>query len=444
MKRFLLYCCFLYSYSTLAQEGIGQFTDNFLPVNQVKLNPADMVDQRPWLSVNLLGAHAYLRNNFAHLQDTRLRIYTTEPTPVFDPPPGRFGKAFVTAEVLGPSATLAYKTHAFGFHTSFRSYANFNRIPSVVGQIIADEGPENIADGTYSMRNGRVKTMSWAQVGLSYGRNFYARNDIMIDGGITLNRLLGVHQASLTIREGVVDVLNGQGTLRQLDGQYSFSEPGFNAGRGWGTTIGATYKKMNDYTESYSPHSKSSGCKWLGYKYKIGLSLVDLGYIRFNQEARTASLPDTTTINDVENVEEDVLGVEQTRFTGILPTALSAKLDYNIKDAFYANVTIVQRISLRNSFGVERSNMLSISPRFESSLFTVSLPFSLANYETPQLGIYFRVGPLAVGTDHLSAFVIKRDQRAASIFVYLNIALQSPACREKKPDKIGKWFCPVW
>lgn len=443
MKQLFFYF-FLCCSSIMAQEGIGQYTDNFLPVNQVKLNPSEMVDQRPWLSINLGGVHGYLRNNFAYIENTRLRFYKTEPTPVFDPPPGRFGKAFVAAEVLGPSATLAYKKHAFGIHTSFRSYSNFNRIPSVVGQIIADEGAENIADGTYSMTNGRVKTMSWGQVGISYGRSLYQRNDIVIDGGITINRLIGVHQASLAIKEGVVDVLDGQGALRNLDAKYAYSEPSFGAGKGWGTTIGATYKKMNDYTESYTPHSKENGCKWLGYKYKIGVSLVDLGYIRFNQEARTASLPDTATVDEVEDIDAAILGIEETKFTGILPTALSAKIDYHIKDAFYANATIVQRLSIRNSFGVERSNLLTISPRYESSLFTVSLPLSLANYETPQLGLYFRVGPLAVGTDHLSAFIIKKDQRAASIFVYLNIALKSPTCRDDKPQKIGKWFCPVW
>ncbi len=444
MKYTLLLFCTLFFHSIFSQEAIGVITDNFLPVNQVKLNPSEMVDQRPWLSINVTGAHGYIRNNFAYLKDTRLKFYKTEPTPVFDPPSSRFGKAFVVGEVLGPSATLAYKNQAFGIHTSVKTYANFNRIPAVVGQIIADESAENIEDGRYSITNGRVKTMSWAQVGLSYGRTLYERNDIVIDGGITINRLIGIHQASLTMREGVVDVINGNGTLRELDGKYSYTEPAFGAGHGWSTTLGFTYKKMNDYTDSYTPHSKGNGCKWLGYKYKIGASLVDLGYIKFKQDARTASLPDTATVNDVEDINQDVLGVDKTKFTGVLPTALSVKVDYNLKENFYVNLIVVQRIGLRNSFGVERSNLVTISPRYESSLFTVSLPLSLANYETPQLGLYFRVGPLALGTDHLSPFIIKRDQRAASIYIYLNIALKAPGCREGKVKKFAKWFCPVW
>lgn len=402
-----------------------------------------MVDQKPWLSINAAGIHGYLRNNFAYLEDTRLNLFKKEPKLVFDPP-ARLGKAFVAAEVLGPSATLNIKDQAFGFHTSVRSYANMNRIPAVLGEIIADESVENIEDGTYNMSNGRLKTMTWFEVGLSYGKTLYKRNDVMIDGGATLKRLIGIHQASLTVRDATVDVVNGDATLRNLDGKYSYSDPSFGAGGGWGISIGGTYKKMNDYTDSYVPHSPSSGCKWLGYKYKIGVSLVDLGYIRFKQQARTAALPDTANIGDVEDVDEDILGIDKNRFTGILPTALSVQLDYHLQDNFYANATIVQRVSLRNAFGVERSNLLTFSPRYESSWFTVSMPLSLANYEVPQVGLYFRVGPLAIGSDHITPYLIKQDIRAASIYLYLNLSIKAPRCRDEKAPKWGKWFCPVW
>ncbi|MBL4707432.1 MAG: hypothetical protein JKY48_03215 [Flavobacteriales bacterium] len=430
----------LFSYG---QEGVGVLTDNYMPVNQSKLNPSAMVDQKPWLSINLLGAHGYLRNNFAYLQNTRLNLLDKDPTAVFDPP-STLGKVFVTGEVLGPSATLNIKNQAFGIHTSVRTYANMNRIPAVLGEIIADESIENIEDGLYEINNGRLKTMSWAEVGLSYGRNLYKRNEIMIDGGISIKRLIGIHQASLTVKNGLAEVINGDGVIRNLDAKYSYTEPAYGAGGGWGITLGGTYKKMNDYTDSYIPHSSSSGCKWLGYKYKIGASLIDLGYIRFKQGARTAALTDTVRVDDVENIDEDVLGKDKNKYTGALPTALSIQADYHLKDNFYANAIIVQRLSLRNSFGVERSNLLTISPRYESSLFSVSLPLSLANYEVPQVGLYFRVGPLALGTDHLSPFFIKHDIKAASFFIYLNLALKSPACRDKAEPKFGKWFCPVW
>lgn len=426
-----------------AQESIGLLSDNYLPVNQRKLNPSFMVDQKPWLSVNVVALHGYLRNNFAYLEDSRLNLFKDEPTVIFQTP-SKFGKAFVTGELMGPSATLVIKHQAFGFHTAVRSYANMNRIPSVLGEIIADEGVENVEDGLYSITNGRLKTMSWFETGLSYGRNIYRRNDVMIDGGISLKRLIGIHQASLTIRDGNAEVLNGEATFRNLDAKYSYSDPSFGAGAGWGITIGGTYKKMNDYTDSYTPHSPSGGCNWLGYKYKISASLIDLGYIRFKEQARTANLPDTANIDALEDIDEEVLGIEEDQFTAALPTALSIQLDYHIHENFYVNTFAVQRVSLQNSFGVERSNLLTVNPRYESSWLTVSLPLSLANYTTPQLGLYFRFGPLAIGTDHLSPFIIKHDVKAGSIYASISLSLKAPACRNEKSPKFGKWFCPVW
>lgn len=433
---------FLSFFKISAQEGIGVLTDNYLPVNQSRLNPSSMVDQIPWMSINTVGVHAYVRNNFAFARDYRVQ-FKDEPKLAFETP-NRFGKAFIALEALGPSATIAIKNQAFGFHTAVRSNLSMNRIPAAIAKVITDEGIENLEDGTYEMRNGRLKTMSWMEVGVSYGRTVYQRNNVMIDGGISVKRLIGIQQSSLTIRRASVDVFNEAGTLTELDGQYSYAEPAFGAGSGWGVTVGGVYKKMKDYTDHYVPQSRSHGCKWLGYKYKIGVSLVDLGYIRFKNEARTASLPDSVSVDNLEDFDEDVLAQEEDKFTAALPTAMSVQIDYNLQEHIYLNTILVQRLSLRNSFGVERSNLLTFSPRYESGLFSVSLPLSLANFEVPQLGVYLRVGPIAIGTDHLSPFLIKHDVKAASFYFFINLPLQNPACKLDKTKPLGKWFCPVW
>ena len=181
----------------------------------------------------------------------------------------------------------------------------------------------------------------------------------------------------------------------------------------------------------------------MDYQYKIGVSLLDLGYIRFKEGARTAVLPDTASVSDLEDVDEEVLGVDKDRFTALLPSALSIQGDYMFYERFYVNATIVQRLNIRNTFGAERTNFFSISPRFESSWISASLPFSLANYETPQLGLYVRLRSIAVGTDHLSPLIIKGDIRAASIYFYLNLPIQnSPRCRYKAAKNKGRWLCP--
>jgi hypothetical protein len=448
MKRIALLLFFFYAGSAVvfSQERLGVITDNYLPVNQLSNNPSAIVDQKPWLSINLLGAHFFARTNFLFLEDTRIKFFKEEPILGFENP-SRNGKGFMHAEILGPSATMSYREHGFGFHMAVRTYANINKIPAVLGQIVADQGIDNIEDGVYEMNNGRVKQMSWGEVGFSYGRIIYKRDRVLINGAVTINRLTGIFQTNLIIDNAIVEVENGKGTLRNIDGKYSYSEGNWGAGKGWGLNTGVTYKKMlpKYNVDDYYAHSRKSNCSKPKYLYKIGVSLLDFGYIRFKEDARTATLNDTASVNDLENGVGSVLGIEKTKFTGILPTALSIQFDYRVKEMIYLNSTLVQKISFSNLFGVERSNVFSFSPRFERSWFSASLPLSMANYITPQLGLYFRVGPLAIGTDHLSPFIFKRDQKAGDLYFYLNIPIKkSPECRDEKARENGKWLCPVW
>ena len=446
IKHFLVFFLVLVSVFGFSQEKIGLITDGRLPVNQARINPALMVDQSPWLSINLLGGHAFTRTNFIKLQDTRLWFGQNQGDFVYEEP-SKNGKGYIHAEILGPSATINIEKHAIGFHTSFRLYGNVNRMPAVLGQIIGDNGVENVNDGTYSARNARAKEMSWVEFGLSYGTIVYQRNTQMLNIGATVNRIIGIQQANFIINSSEVDVVDGDGTLRDLDGKYSYAEPAWGAGKGWSFNLGANYKRsiLKDVLDDYIPHSRKGSCKRKTYRYTVGVSLLDLGYVRYKTESRTGVLPDTTTIDNLEDAVAQALGLEESSFTAILPTALAIQADYRIQENVFIGANLIQKISFPNSFGVERANVLAVAPRIETSWLTVSLPMSMANYTTPQLGLYVRIGPLAIGTDHLSPYIVKRDIRAADVYVYFNIPLsKSPGCRDKSARDVGKWMCPVW
>lgn len=429
-----------------AQEKLGVMTDARLPVNQSRMNPALMVDQKPWLSVNLIGAHAFARSNFFSIDDSRLGFGFSESDFSYSEP-SKNGKAFLHTEVMGPSATVNVRRHAFGFHSLFRLYGNVNKMPSVLGQIIGDGGVDGVQDGNYVANNARAKAMAWTEFGLSYGTIVYQRNTQMLNVAGSINRIIGIQHANFIIDNAQVEVLNGNGTLRELDGKYSYADPAWGAGKGWSMNLGANYKRSRpkDVLDDYYPHSKKSGCKPPTYLYTIGVSLIDLGYSRFTESSRTSFLPDTATVDDLEDGVDEALGIEKGRFTAMLPTALAIQADYRYSDYLFISANLIQKVSFPNSFGVERANVLGITPRFESSWLSVGLPLSMANYVTPQLGLYFRLGPLAIGTDHLSPFILKRDIKAADLYVYLNIPLsKSPECRNRDARSMDKWICPVW
>jgi hypothetical protein len=70
-----------------------------------------------------------------------------------------------------PSASLSLGKQAIGLHTSIRSAISINKIPLQYASAFI-EGVEG--DSTvFSVNNTRVKSLTWGEVGLSYGRILY-------------------------------------------------------------------------------------------------------------------------------------------------------------------------------------------------------------------------------------------------------------------------------
>lgn len=446
--KYIAYICLLlgFSFNAFAQEKIGLTTDNYLPVYHVSNNPASILDQKPWLSVNVMGFHASIRNNFMHIANSRLGPKSTD-FPIAYDSPNKDSKGFMSLEVLGPSFSIASGKNGFGFHTALRSYANLNNLPGAMGQIIANQGVDSAADGTYQINNGRIKSMTWAEIGVSYGRIVYSKGTRMMSTALSLNRLVGIHQTNMIIDNAEIEVRRGSGTLKNLQGEYSYSDVAMNAGSGWSLNSGFVYKKMliKNNVDNYYAHSRKVGCKAPEYHYKIGVSLLDVGYIRFKENSQNANLSDSLEVGDIEKGIAKANEINESNFTAILPTALSLQADYRLRDYVYLNAIIVQKISLATSLGVERSNVFAISPRFESRWFTASIPLSLSNYTAPQMGLYFRLGYLAIGTDHLSPFIRTKDINAVDLYFSLNIPIQNSAdCRKRPSASKAKWSSSPW
>ena len=434
-----LLCFLVATVGSFAQEQMGLVHDNYAPVNGMILNPSAIVDQDVWLDINLVGADVYARNNFAFYPKTTLLKAASwaGTTPQYNL--GRKNiKAHLDAEVLGPSASIAFGRHAVGLHTSVRAMANVRKVPGMLGQIAVTEAIPT-QDATYIGRNGRFKTMGWGELGLTYGYMVkqYGRNQFNVAG--TVKRLFGIYHADIITKYGEVNVVDQAGTLAALDGKYAYAQPNWKAGRGWGLNLGFTYKKMLEDVSGYLPYTKGAPCEKPDYKYKLGVSLVDAGYIRYKNNAQWGQFDQNTTIDDLNsladpaNIANDAsIPQNGTKFTAATPTGLSGQFDYNFENHFYANATVVQKVTRPGFFGVERANVLSISGRYERKWFGASLPITMYDYTTPQIGLMLRMGPVIVGSDHITPFFWKQDLYAADIYAHLKIPIhRSPGCNEK-------------
>ncbi|HAW51639.1 MAG TPA: hypothetical protein DCX54_04820 [Flavobacteriales bacterium] len=181
------------------------------------------------------------------------------------------------------------------------------------------------------------------------------------------------------------------------------------------------------------------------YKLKLGISVTDIGRLKFDKAPTSYDFIIDTTNWDVSQLEiktwdsfdstvtasyAKASGDERT-FNMSLPTALSIQIDYNIWNDFYLNFTPYWAIYSNSSpTKVHNITTYSLTPRYESQWFGASMPFSYNNYGNTAIGVSFRVGPLTIGTTDFVPYFV-----AGNIFgVDGYFSLKVPLYRRGKPS----------
>ncbi len=446
--------CFSYS-EIRGQENIGINQDNYAPVNSRFLNPSSIVDAGTWLDINIVGVSAYARSNFTYLPDAYLLNPSTFKEPILIEP-NQSLYAYSYDKVLGPSLSVVVRKNSFAFHSAARSYLFVKNLPHETVGFIEDSTSLVVPDGVYTEERMRIKEMTWEEYGFTYGRIIKREDNKMFNAAITVNRLFGLHSAGVFMRKASLQVDNQNGTLVDIeDGQYWYNEPARMSGKGWSGSLGFTFKQMKKDVSNYVPHSVYGSCRLPEYKYKIGISLLDVGAIKFKEKALYNYFDEDVPIDSIENwtdvTEQALLDADGTSFMAWLPAALSIQYDHNFDNYIYGHVAIINRVTLPSWRGAERANMLSASVRYERKKFSAAIPFTLHEYRYPQLGLSLRLWFLVIGTDQIMPFIRTMDLYSASVYAYVKIPiLISPGCRfKKKKDKKGrgnykKILCPAW
>ena len=122
---------------------------------------------------------------------------------------------------------------------------------------------------------------------------------------------------------------------------------------------------------------------------------------------------DTINANNIHQLIQDASSVllgdanaslVAENFSIALPAALSMQFDWHIKSIFYMNILTFQPVSFYK-YKVQWPALLSIAPRYRSTLFEFALPVCLFNYSMPGIGASVRIGLLAIGTERIGALL---------------------------------------
>ncbi len=435
-----------------SQEQLGMRLSNYAGVNSLPLNPAGNLSNPLSWDVNIAGAGAFFENNYAFLQQTNtIELIRHRNDAVFvlaeevEGPvrPNTFVTDFYddnrqrfvnfSSFVTGPSFVVKIQDkHSFGLFTRFQSRASTQRIPSVYSYYNYDR--REFFDG-FNVGEFDGAAMSWSEVGLNYALKIPAHYGAF---GFGVNvRILQGYEAGYFENMGTLQQAKIPGdvvSLGQINGRFGYTTSNMEGEEfqiqrnGSGLAVDLGFIQLFQETDD-------------GYRLRLGASIIDLGYLNFNENAvshrfvtdsATIDLNDYQQFNQLEDVDEAIRLLSQdvlndpaasekgSAFRMVMPAAVSIQADYSFTPNIYLNALVLQRFYAGGT-GVKRGSLLALTPRFEHRWVSASLPVSVYNWQDVRLGLAARLGLLVVGSDNLLSWVGQESYTGTDFYIALKV-----------------------
>ncbi len=435
MKRITHLCVFLcLSITIFSQSYPGSQSGNYTGVNGAFFNPASIADNKYKWSFNLFSLNGGVSNTNASFNLKNIGdVFKDNVDSVFLGSGNKVVSGLVNADIIGPSVMFAInRKTSLAITSRMRVVANVSEIDGGLIDAINNDANE-LPFSLNSNRNQKIAANAWADIGLSFGRVLVEKGKHYLKAGVTVKYLAGSNNAfvnmnkiNATVNEdilGDVYVTNASGTLAlghagtdfdNLDGSNAFD---FN-GSGIGADLGLIYE--------YRPNGTH-------YKFKAGLSLLDVGAIKYTPNTNSYGSY-TMNINQVQRwypADLDGKSIEEIKdyfdsspyftnnsanlssYKASLPTNLLLTADWALtKNVF---VDIAGQLNLagkENAYSSFYANSVSITPRFETRLFSAFLPINYNEISNLNAGLAIRIGPLFFGSGSVLTALVSESKQA--------------------------------
>ena len=465
---FLSFIAFCY---LTAQEEIGLRTSNFSGIHGAQLNPAFSNSSFFKWDVNVISGGFFIYNGYqyvensnlihAGLNSSNLTFNSTDPEEIASQPANPLYYQFTDATkkfdiassgfFMGPSFSIRFKNLSLGLFLNSRMAFGANRLDPDVDNESLDKW-QFLETKFFDPMDAAA--LIWSEIGFNISGLLKKNRKFTLDGGLNLKYNLGFDgfyvKSSKRIKAlAILDTLqhvNGgpleYGIATGMARDNSGYSPGVN-GTGFGIDVGINYirKSFDDRP----------------YKWKIGASVVDLGYVKFTNNAELHYVPqDTGYITNYKKLFE-TLTIEKitaemshqiygdssasrigSQFTVYTPVGLSIQGDYALSKKWFWGGLISHRMDFSSKI-VERENIFMTSLRYEVKAFEMGVSAVLYNYLHPRTGAWVRIGPLTIGTDNFGSVFIKQRQLTGTDF-YFAIKVNHFASKRKSKDRFETCF----
>jgi len=430
-----------------AQQDLGIRNSHYAGIQAALLNPAGMEGQYVKWDVNVASTGTLFDNNYLYIPKGAIPVlgfrsiiegikHQNKFVTTFDPfNPDKRYHFMLASEVLGPSFQAEIKEgQTIGFTFRARAFANIDNFTGHVAQNAFDYMRNKILwYKPFHDNSTRIDGMAWLEYGFYYAATIYKDCKGELAAGLGLKYLQGLGAAyvkNTSLNYTIGDTTQLIFTHSNLDyGRTDYDTYRKSTGRrelthgyGLGANIGFTYTRR---------HNTS-------YLYKLGVSLVDVGAIRFSRNTSAFHLHSdsanftnwyTYDLKTNEQVDRTISAAfyqgDSTRsyagnsFKMGLPTALSFQADWNCYDNLFVNLTVIKGFGHGHGQGVVQPDVYSLTPRYESKWLEASLPFSLIYYGhwRPRLGFAVRAGYLFFGADAPAGLFKLRNMYGTDFYI---------------------------
>ncbi len=471
-----------------AQNFGGYVPDNYSGIYGVGLQPASVADSRLIFDVNVIGFSATTWNNYLGIKGR------SASGNIFDPPSssnwqtGSYTRnpktdknyyAYLNTDIVMPLSFMLTTSRkaGIGFTIRNRSFLNADRLN---GMLVNTAYEENKNPEYYNKRidAGRMRyaVANYNDFGLTYGRVLVDKEEHFIKAGATFKLIQGLAGSYMYARDLQMTILNdtladfhsvdidyASGTnippatptptpspnpdWERLKGVFKASFP-----TGVGADFGVVYEYRPDiHKYEYTIDGKTQRFRFENkYKFKAGVSLLDVGYVAFKRQTQVANFTGVDrdsvkirfnssgggggVINSISGFFNNnfTTSVEDsTTFRMALPTAISAQFDYKITDNLYVSANYYGAFK-RNGWAksIHGISNFTIAPRLEQRLYGIALPITIDQNFEPQLGFMLR-GPsfpiipihFVMGSNNLLGVMAKNRVKGADIYFALHVPM---------------------
>lgn len=336
---------------------------------------------------------------------------------------------------------------------------------------------------------GDVISSHWMELYGTYARTIFDNEQGRLNAGITLKVTRGLAGGYSNIRSGDIELVpNPGGTeptyrIKGLAALYAYSS-NFDK---WNNDLSTNTNINNFISNSRGGLSFDFGLEYLikepgissfnddddeywDYKWKIGASLLDLGFNQYQYsrnsrlfadlkgniegtdfDQKFGSVKGIKGFNDSAASLFNTVRVPNGYFNMINPTRLVVNVDRWITQAFYVNGEVslnLSQLAGKERLYMKEMNLLTITPRWETKQFGAYLPVQFNTEKKFWIGAAVKAGPVVFGLHNLGYFFSKKSIQNGGGYLALIIKpgkkRGSTSNEKKRKSNLRQYQCPVW